>query len=347
MSTGLHRSDFFYTFANQFMKRDPKFKAVVHFVEEQIQSGQLSLGDRIPSVNAFRIRFGLSRSSIFLAMQELQSRGIIEAAPAIGYFVHSTRIEVQRKILLLFNEFNAFKEDLYLSFLEAIGTDVSVDIMYHHYDRNVFETLLREADGRYTSYVLMPGKFRDLAPLLDRLQGQVFLLDHFQDDIRDRYPSVGQDFEQDTYDALLLGLSAIRKYDTLVLVQNDKKEPDERYAGIQRFCAEFGFGSMLRPSIKDDDFIHRGMLFLTPSDRELVNIIKKANARNMEIGSDIGILSFNDTPLKEVLCGGIATLTTDFHEMGRTMASLILGPSQASSTPTIRNPWMLLRRKSL
>ena len=67
----------------------------------------------------------------------------------------------------------------------------------------------------------------------------------------------------------------------------------------------------------------------------------------MEIGSDIGILSFNDTPLKEVLCGGIATLTTDFHEMGRTMASLILGPSQASSTPTIRNPWMLLRRKSL
>ena len=329
------------------MKRDPKFKVIVHFVEDQIQTGQLSLGDRIPSVNAFRIRFGLSRSSIFLAMQELQSRGIIEAAPAIGYFVRSTRIEVQKTILLLFNEFNAFKEDLYLSFLETIGSEASVDIMYHHYDRNVFETLLREADGRYTSYVLMPGKFRDLATLLDRLQGQVFLLDHFQDDIRNRYPSVGQDFEKDTYDALLLGLSAIRKYDTLVLVQNDIKEPEERYLGIQRFCDEFGFGSIMLPTIKDDDFIHRGMLFLTPSDRELVNIIKRANAKNMEIGSDIGILSFNDTPLKEVLCGGIATLTTDFRAMGRTMAKLVLNSTLSIPTPTIRNPWMLLQRKSL
>ena len=69
------------------MYREPKFKAVVHFVEEQIRQGELKTGDHIPSVNAFRIRFKLSRSSIFLAMQELKSRGIIEAEPAVGYFV--------------------------------------------------------------------------------------------------------------------------------------------------------------------------------------------------------------------------------------------------------------------
>lgn len=328
------------------MQRDPKYKEVVRFVEERIRRGELSVGDRIPSVNAFRIRFHLSRSSIFLAMDELKSRGIIEAEPAVGYYVRSTHIEVQEKILLLFNELNAFKEELYRSILEAVGSDASVDIMFHHYDRRVFETLLREADGRYTSYVLMPGKFRGLSPMLDTIKGRILLLDHFQDDLRGRYPGVGQDFERDTYDALVEGLQRIRKYDTLVLVQHEAKEPEERYDGIRRFADEFGFRSLLIPGVNDGELL-RGALYLTADDRELVNLIKMADRDGLTIGSEFGIISYNDTPLKEVLCGGIATLSTDFRQMGRTMASLIMDPSSSASIPTLRNPWLLLPRNSL
>lgn len=328
------------------MFRDPKYKVVVHFVEDAIRNGELKAGDRIPSVNAFRIRFSISRSSIFLAMHELKSRGIIEAEPAVGYYVRSTNIQTQEKVLLLFNELTAFKEELHRSFLEAIGDKASVDIMFHHYDRRVFETLLREAEGRYTSYVLMPGKFRGLAPLLDHIPGRVFLLDHYQDDISGLYPGVRQDFEQDTYDALVQGLTQIRKYNTLVLIQQDVKEPEERYQGVKRFCEDFGFGSLLLPSI-GEDHLRKGTLYLTPSDRELVSIIKKADAQHLAIGADLGLLSFNDTPLKEVLCGGIATLSTEFHQMGRTLASMILEDDPASGVPTIRNPWFFLPRKSL
>ena len=339
---------FYFTFANQFMQRDPKYKVVVRFVEDQIRSGALRMGDRIPSVNAFRIRYNLSRSSIFLAMEDLKARGIIEAEPAVGYYVSSTKINVQEKILLLFNEINAFKEDLYKSLLKAIGTNASVDIMFHHYDRRVFETLLREASGKYTSYVVMPGKFRGLAPLLDSIRGRFFLLDHFQDDIRGRYPSVGQDFERDTYDALVKGLPQVRKYDALILVQHETKEPEERYDGIKRFCEEFGFTSLLMPTLEGGQ-LRRGTLYLTAEERELVNMIKLADQAGFEIGRDIGILSFNETPLKEVLCGGIATLSSDFPQMGRTMAQIILNSSSIppGDTITIRNPWTLIPRRSL
>ena len=326
------------------MQRDPKYKEVVRFVEEQIRSGELGLGDRIPSVNAFRIRLKLSRSSIFLAMDELKSRGIIEAEPAVGYYVRSTNIEVREKILLLFNELNAFKEDLYQSFLDAIGNDASVDIMFHHYDRRVFETLLREADGRYTSYVLMPGKFRGLAPMLDRIKGRVFLLDHYQNDIRGRYPAVGQDFECDTYDALVQGLPRIRKYDKLILVQHEAKEPEERYDGIRRFAEEFDFNCLLVPAVHE---LQDGTLYITADDRELVKLIKMADQAHLRIGKDFGILSYNDTPLKEVLCGGIATLSTDFRQMGRTMAHLITDKTPSTSIPALRNPWLFLPRRSL
>ena len=95
--------------------------------------------------------------------------------------------------------------------------------------------------------------------------------------------------------------------------------------------------------------LRRGTLYLTANDRELVNLIKLAEAAGLGIGNDIGIISYNDTPLKEVLLGGITTLSTDFRQMGRTMASLISKrlPVPMDSIPTLRNPWMLQIRKSL
>ncbi|MEO5045446.1 transcriptional regulator, partial [Bacteroides thetaiotaomicron] len=47
--------------------------------------------------------------------------------------------------------------------------------------------------------------------------------------------------------------------------------------------------------------------------------------------------------LKEVLAGGITTLSTDFKLMGRTMASLI----NKKTIETIENPWNLNIRNSL
>ena len=47
--------------------------------------------------------------------------------------------------------------------------------------------------------------------------------------------------------------------------------------------------------------------------------------------------------LKEVLIGGITTLTTDFELMGRTAAELI----KSGERRRIANPWRLLDRGSL
>jgi len=159
--------------------REKKFKTVVHYIEQQIIDGNMHIGDRIPSVNAFKIKFGLSRSSIFMAMDELKSRGLIEAEPAVGYYICSEQVKINEKILMLFNELNPFKEDIYRSFLSEIGDEASVDILFHNFNRIVFETLLRNANGKYTCYVLMTGKFRNLKTLLDSISGRVVLLDHF------------------------------------------------------------------------------------------------------------------------------------------------------------------------
>ena len=79
------------------------------------------------------------------------------------------------------------------------------------------------------------------------------------------------------------------------------------------------------------------------NDRDLVDLLKQAEKQDFIPGQDFGIISYNDTPLKEILAGGITTLSTDFKLMGQTMATLI----KKKTIETIENPWRLNVRKSL
>lgn len=307
-----------------------------------INTGIYRKGSRIPSINEFRKNFNLSRDTVFAGLSELKSRGIIDSTPGVGYFVTSTRIASKHHIFLLFNEFNEFKENLYNSFMESVGKAATVDIYFHNYNRRVFDTLVNEANGKYTMYIIMSGKFKGVEPLLESLSGSVYLLDHYHPELKGKYSSVFQNFEKDTYEALVHGLDYIQKYKRVIMIQKEEKEPEERYDGLKAFCAEYDFEHDYISSTEGAD-IQQGDLFMVVRDRDLVDLLKQAGKQKLQAGKDFGIISYNDTPLKEILAGGITTLSTDFAEMGRTMARLI----SKKGIETIENPWRLNVRRSL
>ena len=322
---------------------ESKYKQVVNYVIEGINEGLFKKGDWIPSINEFRKKYNLSRDTVFAGISELKSKGIIDSTPGVGYYVTSTRFSSKYKILLLFNEFNEFKEELYNSFIENLDKTSTVELYFHNYNRKVFETLIHDANGKYTTYILMPGKFLNLDPLLQSISGKVFLLDHCHTDLKGRYSSVTQNFEKDTYEALKFGSThIINKYKRIFMVQSEAKEPYERYNGLQKFCKEYNLEHKYLNSISGKK-IKDGDLFLLVNDRDLVDVLKQAEKQNLIPGQEFGIISYNDTPLKEILAGGITTLSTDFKLMGKTMASLI----SKKGTETFENPWILNIRKSL
>lgn len=53
----------------------------------------------------------------------------------------------------------------------------------------------------------------------------------------------------------------------------------------------------------------------------------------MKLGSDIGIIAYNDAPFKEILAGGITVLSTDFAKMGETTARMIQTKSKKLLKP--------------
>lgn len=320
----------------------PKYKLVVDHVIEGITAGTYKKADWIPSVNDLCTMFNLSRGTIFTAFNELKAKGIIEATPSVGYFIASTEIATKHHIFLLFNEFNIFKEDLYNSFIEAVGDNATVDLVFHNYNRSVFDTLLRNAEGKYTSYVIMSGKFQHIDDQLQRLGGRVFLLDHFHPELKGKYSSVAQNFEQDTYNALVFGLEHLRKYKRIYMVQKNVKEPQERYDGLCAFCEEYGFEHEYIDTTKGRK-IKKGELYMVVDDRDMIFLLRQSEAQKLVLGRDFGIISYNETLLKEVIAGGIATLSTDFRQMGRTMASLL----DKKKIVNIENKWMLTVRNSI
>ncbi len=79
------------------------------------------------------------------------------------------------------------------------------------------------------------------------------------------------------------------------------------------------------------------------SDRDLVEMVKIAKEFNYKLGKNFGIVSFNDTMLKEVVAEGITTISTDFTEMGKTLANIVLNKRNEH----VRNPSRLIIRNSL
>ena len=319
----------------------PKYRQLVNNVIEGIEKGLLKKGNKIPSLNQICQLNGMSRDTVMMAFNELKTRGLITSRPGKGYFILNTQIEINQRIFVLFDELNSFKEDMYNAFLESLDNNSDVDIYFHHFNFQVFNDLIENAAGNYTSYVIMPATFDHSAEVISKLPSdRVYILDREKKDLMN-YPSIFQDFGNDVYEALKENHNIISKYQQLIMVHPGGKEPEERVEGLKRYCIFSGIGFKIIDKLEAQ--IEQASCYLVPSDRTLVKLIKIAEKNKLKLGRDIGIISFNDTVLKEVVAGGIATISTDFVKMGETLALMIKNKGKQS----VRNPWMFIKRHSV
>ena len=118
--------------------------------------------------------------------------------------------------------------------------------------------------------------------------------------------------------------------------------PDGLRKGFQKFASKHNFSSGIIDRL-DRHTILEGDAFLVFTDEDLVDLLKISNSLRLKIGQNIGIISYDDTPLKEVMAGGITVISTDFKKMGETTAHLITNRLKKK----IANPCKLIRRNSL
>jgi DNA-binding transcriptional regulator YhcF (GntR family) len=320
----------------------PRYKQIIASVEEAIVNGALRKGDKLPSLNSIKDKHEVSRDTVFTAFNELRSRGVIESIAGKGFYVASEEVLISQKIFLLFDEFNSFKEDLYNSFMNTLGDDIQVDIFFHHFNEKVFSRLIYDNIGNYSYYVIMPANLPNTHQVIDKLpKDKVYILDQTHKELA-QYPAIYQNFQNDIIKGLNKALYAIKKYEKIILLFDKNKQPQGVLDGFNFFCEKNNLENEIVDSLDHRKPI-TGEIFVIPEDRSLLKIIKKIKEEGLLLSEDIGIISYNDTLLKEIVEGGITTISTDFKEMGKRLAQMIMNKENVK----IENPANLMIRKSL
>ena len=323
-------------------KGTPKYKQIIASIEEAIIDGKLKKGDQLPSINYIRDTYKISRDTVLMAFNELKARGIIQSVVGKGYYVLNEDIRVSKKIFLLFDELNSFKEDLYNSFLENLEENIKVEIFFHHFNAEMFNNLIYESNGNYNYYVIMPANLKQANSAIEILpRDKVYILDQIQDNLV-QYAAIYQNFEKDIINNLSSVLHLIENYRELILLFNPDRQPQGMLDGFNKFCTSNGIENSVIQLLQGR-IPKKGEVYIIPDDKDLLRIIKRIKEAGLVLSKDIGIISYNDTLLKEIVEGGITSISTDFYEMGNQLAKMILSKEKRQ----IENTSNLILRNSL
>ncbi len=321
----------------------PIYQQIVDFIIQHIDNGQLTMGDDLPSINRVAQDNKISRDTVMMAYNDLKQHGIIKAIPGKGYYIKSTNTHLQKNIFLLFDELNSFKEDLYQSFVATIPSHFNVDLFFHHFNIKVFEKLIADNKTSYHKYIIMPSNMPATGIHIDNLPSErVILIDQPAQGTIYNYPIIYQSFDEDLYNGLQIAEERIRQYKRLILLFPGGKEPIGFKEGFERFCSHSQMQYKVSSALVADD-IHEGDLYLCINNRDLIELIKYTRRMNYQPGQQIGIISINDSALLEIIEGGITAISTDFKEMGRNLAKMVVH----NLSIRIKNPSRLIMRNSL
>lgn len=306
-----------------FSQQASKVIQLAETLSQAISLGEFKIGDMLPSINHISNQYQVSRDTVFKAFLNLRDRGLIDSVPGKGYYVTNQHYN----ILLLLDEFSPFKEDLYNSFTRRLPKDYRVDLIFHQYNERLFNTIIRDALGRYNKYVVMNFDNEKVAKGLDAIDRSKLLLLDFGKFDKSGYAYICQDFDESFYQGLEALLDAFRKYQRIELVfSKGLKHPQSCKQFFEKFCVDYAFPHAIVDDMESRP-LEKGTAYVIIRQQQVVSVIKKGRAQGLQCGKDYGILGYNDYPAYEVMDVGITSLSIDFEKMGAMAAQFVLLPN--------------------
>ncbi|SNR70913.1 transcriptional regulator, GntR family [Lutibacter agarilyticus] len=338
--------------------RVPKYQQIIDSIIHNISVGNFTMDQKIPSINMFSEEFYLSRDTVEKAYSILKERNIITSIRGKGFYISRTKLISKVNILFLVNKLSSYKMRTYNHFIESIGANSHTDIHIYHCEENLFLNLLEKYKSVYDYFVIMPhfktenqkhlSYTEDIINSVKKIpRNKLVVLDNtkFGEKIDGNFIEVVQDFENDIYYALKEALPKIqKKYEKIILIYHEKAVypyPRRILHGFKKFCLEYNLDFEVLDEIYDDMVLKKGDLFITIEEADLVDLVKQVREIEYKLGEDIGVISYNDTPLKELL--GITVISTDFKVMGQTAANMILNNQRGK----VKVPFNFIDRDSL
>jgi len=335
--------------------RKPKYLQIVDNIIDNVANGNLHVNQQLPSINNFSEEFYLSRDTVEKAYNLLKRQKVIVSVKGKGFFVNKTSLISKINVLFLINKLSNYKMKIYNSLIEHLGADVHVELQVYHCDEALFLNLLDKNMESYDYYIIMPHfKTDDLKHVsitesvrraINRIHNEkLVILDNNKGGFKNCFLQIYQDYEEDIYQALSEGKNKILNYNKIVLVYPEKAiypYPKRILFGFKKFCIHNHLDFEIYDEVYEKMILKKGDLFIVIEENDLVNLLKRIRERELVLGKEIGVISYNDTPLKELL--GITVISTNFKKMGESTADGILNKIEGN----FKNEFNFIDRHSI
>ena len=297
----------------------PKYQQLVDAIKNAIAKEELTVGAELPSVNSVSKSNKLSRDTVFKAYLILKEQGVVDSVPGKGYYVAGET----RKVLLVLDTFKAYKEVLYHSFINNLPDNFITDVQFHHYNTENFKTIINNSLGKYYKYVVMPFDDKEVPEVLATLPSDKLLLIDWNIYFQLHNNYVFQDFGKSFYDSLEQAKELFSKYKSIHFVYPNYTQ--HTYESVQffiKYCCDFGFEYQIVTN-SENWKLENNVAYISVSDRFLGQFLEQCQEMNLEPGKDVGILSYNETPMKKFIYKGITVVSTDFKKLGTMGAEFV------------------------
>lgn len=327
-----------------------KHRQIINSVLSATTMGSLKMNDKLPSVNELAIDYNISRDTVVRAYAFLKENDIIDSIPGKGYYVKSTTNGYKVKVFLLFNSLSPHMKKIYDAFAEAIQDTALIDFYVYQNNYNQFKKHILHGNSKeYSHFVLATNFDENAEDYVNFIKNEVpveklILLNRDSESLGDEVACVYENLEVDFFKALEELESYLKKYKGIKLIlPKTSKIPNAIKRSFVKFCNEYGYGLGLIEDF-NSEAIEKNIVYVDfEDDNSLVKLIKKIQSTDLVLGENIGLLSYDDNPLKELLAGGITVITQVFEKIGYQAAKMILN----NGNKQILDPFNVIIRKSL
>lgn len=304
----------------------PKYIQLADAIVEAIKNKIVAVGDALPSINDLSYYLQIARDTVEKGYRKLRKEEVIASSPGKGYFVAKEQA-FRLRIAVFLNKLSAHKKIVYDALAKELGDQASLDLFVYNSDITHLRNLLQGLTQSYDHYVVFPyfKEGRDKAPEVLSIipTDKLLLLGRDVEGLTGDFPVVCENYEKDIFEALESIREPLSKYQVLKLVFPDNSDyPKAIIKGFYKFCQEYAFEHILVDNARRES-IKKGSCYINLAEDDLVFLLDKISAKGIQIGQDVGIISYNETPLKKFILNGITTLSTDFKLMGEYAAACI------------------------
>ena len=284
-------------------------------------------------MNDFAAQLEISKETVKKTYGILREKGLLIPQQGKGFYVAEADDATKPRVLVLFDKLSIYKEVLFNSLSEELGDKADLTILTHNQDLDLFTYYLDTSLDKYDYYVISPH-----FPLDDKSQAaakklisrvpnrKLIMVDHWMQSYVGNYGAVYQDFENDVYEGLKQGLDRFNTISALKVITLASSLYGPMISkGVDRFCLEHEIPVEFMTSAPEQINPNEAYLVINSQlDSGLAALARSIRKQDLEVGKDVFIISYNEFDLNEVVLNGLTTISTDFKQMGRTAAMMIL-----------------------